>query len=249
MGGIKVFAFDGDGVVYKGEKLIKETAEVIRMLQKKGIAVYMASNTSSGTRHKVYKRLNGLIPIDNILTASDLLLEYLEKHYKYVWPLSNEVIEKEIKERGLKIDEKKAECVCLFFHKDFSFSKISIAGKILLSNKPLLSANIDRYYLTDEGIIPGNGFLMRAFESTYKVKAKYFGKPNPEMLLRIARKENIKTKELALVGDMFETDVKAAKNAKCLSIYIDNKVPQIVKEKPDIKTTYKELRNVVESLI
>ncbi|MEM4295377.1 MAG: HAD-IIA family hydrolase [Candidatus Anstonellales archaeon] len=246
---IKAFAFDGDGVAYVGDKLIKETINAIKALQRKGIAVYMATNTSSGTREQVYKRLKGIVDKENIITAADLMLEYIEKNYNYVWAISNPKIKRAINKLGIKINEHKAECVCISFHRRHEFNDIAIGLRLLLNKRPLLSANIDRYYLRPEGVVPGNGFITKAFESVVNVKAKYFGKPNPEMLFRIAKKENIKINELALVGDMMETDVQAAKNAGCLSIYVNNGVFQVIRVKPDIETSYKRLERDLFSLI
>lgn len=247
---IKAFAFDGDGVLYKGKRIIKQTEEIVKMLQKKGFSVYLASNTSSHTSQHLNKLLMGLIDKEHVITAADLMLEYIEEYYKYVWPITTKAIMDEIIKRGLKIDGKKAEAVCIGFSKRYSFKRFSIGLRLLFNeNVDLISANIDRYYIRHDGICIGNGFITKAFESTLNRKAIYFGKPNPEMLFRIAKKEGIKTSEIALIGDMMETDVKAAKNAGCLSIYVNNNVPQLEIVKPDIETDIKNLKNVIETLI
>jgi HAD superfamily hydrolase (TIGR01509 family) len=79
--------------------------------------------------------------------------------------------------------------------------------------------------------------LFKKFGATISFSEVYRAKPNPEMLLKLAKKLKAKIKECLVIGDSV-MDVRAAKKAgmKIVSIYRKtgaSKLKELQKEKPD----------------
>ena len=244
---LKAVAFDGDGTTYRGEELIPEAMEVIDWLESQGIPIYIASNTSSKDSEALFERFGGAIRKERIITSVDLLIDYVARRYKRVWPICSDYIRRRW-ERTCEISED-AEVVCVSHTKKLDYWQFKVAMDNLFSGKPLLAANADRYYMSSEGLLPGTGMIVRALSENFVYKPKVFGKPEPLMLNIIMEREGAKPEEVAMVGDMLETDVGAAKRAGCISIFVDSGIPQLVKERPDYSTDHKKLKAVLEKLL
>ena len=244
---MKAVAFDGDGTTYRGEELIPEALEVMDWLESQGVATYIASNTSSKDASALYEKFKGQVPLERIITSVDLMFEHVKGRYSSVWPICSDYI-RERWNKEFEISEN-ADVVCISHTKDLRYWEFKVAMENLFDGKPLLAANADRYYMSSEGILPGTGIVVRALSENFLVRPKIFGKPEPGMLLRIMEKEQALPGELAMVGDMLETDVGAAKRAGCISIFLESNIPQLVKEEPDYRTTHKGLKKLLEKLL
>ena len=76
---IKLFAFDLDGTLYLGEKLIEGAVDLICFLKKKYKVVFLTNN-STKTREEVYCKMKSLgfeCNLDEVFTSSYATAKYL----------------------------------------------------------------------------------------------------------------------------------------------------------------------------
>ncbi|RME79558.1 MAG: HAD family hydrolase [Methanobacteriota archaeon] len=245
---IKAVAFDGDGTLYEGKKSIEEVRKVIEWLGERGISCYVASNTSSVDKIALYDRIGGIIDVENIYTAVDIMIEYIKEKGISVYPIGSNYIKERLANEGIEIVEN-ADAVCVSHTKELNYGSFKKAMEILLNGGDLLAANADRYYVGENGLLPGTGIIVRALSENFLVKARVFGKPSPDMLNRIIEKEGIRKEELLMVGDMEETDIGAAKSAGCKSLLIENNIPQLVRVTADWKVNRESLMDAIKSIV
>lgn len=81
------------------------------------------------------------------------------------------------------------------------------ALKLIINGSKLIATNLDPNCLTDIGLRPGCGSTVSFLETASGRHAFSVGKPSP-IMMRMARKElNLRTAEVAMIGDTMETGI------------------------------------------
>ena len=102
---IKTAAFDLDGTVYYGSKIIDGALEVINRLREKGIRVLFVTNNSTKVRAQVAEKLQGMgidCTEDDIMTAAYAAASFAkEKGLKNVYISGTDMLKKEFADIGV----------------------------------------------------------------------------------------------------------------------------------------------------
>lgn len=225
---IKAVAFDLDGTIYLGEKVIDGAINLVTFFSESNIRILYFTNSSMQTRGQTFSKLVNLgVPVDSIdavLTSAYASALYLKnQNIKYCYCIGHQGLLDELAEHGISNDELKAQAILIGLDHNFSYDKLAKALKIITKNEcKIIACNLDKNYPTENGtLMPACGAIVAAIEVAADKKANYVtGKPNIFMMELISKRYNLRPDEILVIGDNFESDIMMANNFKSPSILI-----------------------------
>jgi HAD superfamily hydrolase (TIGR01450 family) len=232
---IKGIAFDLDGTIYLGEKLIEGADDVISFMRERNTKICFFTNGSTRTRNQVTDKLKRMgVPIyknDEILTSSYATAVYAaEKGIRKCYCIGAEGLLKELKEQGIEITDGSSEtssvqAIIVGLDPDFNYGKLETALNIYSTNKcRIIACNLDKSYPVENSRLkPGTGSIAAAVACSANGGIEDVGKPNTYMLKMLSRKWNFKPDEILVVGDSPESDIEMAVSFGSPSILISGK--------------------------
>jgi len=142
---------------------------------------------------------------------------YIKRHHPKarVYVISEGGLKKEIKGIGLKTTENEnANVVATGLDPHINFEKLVKAFRAIYNGAIFITSNADRIYPTEKGLLPGSGTIAAFLEYGTRKKPIVIGKPSPHLIEAVLEDNDLKKKEVFIVGDNYETDLKAAKRLK-----------------------------------
>ncbi|MBF0359012.1 MAG: HAD-IIA family hydrolase [Magnetococcales bacterium] len=223
---IKLIAFDLDGTLYLGDEIIHGAKDTIEYLKDKYSLVYFTNN-SSKTKLEVTEKLNRLgieCDSDHVYTSSSSAAAYLiENKIDNIYVIGAKGLSMALEQAGLRVvDGAGAENLLVGMDFDISYEKIAHGLAILKNGGKFVACNEDGSFPVEgEQDMPGCGAMVGAIKGSIGRGPDYIvGKPNTYIIASIAKKHNLKSDELLIVGDSFESDIQMAKNFCCKSILL-----------------------------
>ena len=248
----KLFAFDLDGTIYFGEKIVEGAIELLTLLEKSFKVVFFTNN-SSKTREEIHQKLIGLginCKVEDVYAASTATALYLQdEKITDLYVVGSKGFVSEIEAVGLNVTQNKS-AINLVVGLDFNFNyeKIKIALSVLQRGGKFIICNEDASFpIENNEISPGSGAMVGAISAAANRKPDYaVGKPNTYILSKIAQLYCVTNEEIIVVGDSYESDIQMALNYQCKSIligklgHIDNQSILMVDSITDILQFLKE---------
>ena len=230
--GIELAIFDLDGVIYRGNSLIKGVKQIIKDLKEISISVVFNSNNSTATRKDYVERLKGFgidCSIEDFYTSASIASTEITK----LKPNSNIFIigefglQKELEAMGHEIikDESRyleVDFVVVGLDRKFTYRKLAFAQRCLLEGKAKFYAtNADVTLPALTGLLPGAGVMVNAVQTcTGITPEKIFGKPNPEGIELILQERDVAKEQAVIFGDRLDTDIVAGNRANILTVMV-----------------------------
>ncbi|HLC69113.1 MAG TPA: HAD-IIA family hydrolase [Candidatus Bilamarchaeaceae archaeon] len=217
---LKAIILDLDGTVYHGARVIKGVPQTIAAIRKREMKIFFLSNASMRTRSEQAEKLRKMgikCSIKEMYNAAYATASYIKHHYPRatVYVISEGGLKKEIEAVGLKtIDNENADIVAVGLDTKLTFEKLATALRAILNGAEFIASNVDRVYPTERGWLPGSGTIAAFLEYGTKKKPIVIGKPEPHLIRAVLENEKLKKNEVLIVGDNYETDLKAAKEMK-----------------------------------
>jgi HAD superfamily hydrolase (TIGR01457 family) len=245
---LKLAIFDLDGVVYRGDELIRNADKVIQELQNQSIKVVFNSNNSTITRQKYVEKLkifNIQTELSNIYTSASITSVEITKIKKNanVFVIGEIGLRQELEALGHKIVVEpdnfgNIDFVIVGLDRNFNYNSLEIAQKCILEGKAKFYAtNADSTLPVANGLKPGAGVIVKALEvCTGQKPIKIFGKPEPFGIQLILKDFKTKPKIACIFGDRLNTDILAGNRAEITTIAVLTGVTS----KEDIKKTQEE---------
>ena len=221
--------FDLDGVVYLEDVGIKSTIECIQKLSGMGICIGFLTNSSNVSYNEIKCKLMSMgISLKKyfIMTSAIAAAKYC-KDMKYKnslviggWPaLTNAMLE-----NGCCIANKYStniDSLVVGYATEFSYNDLLDVHAILLKGAAFIGTDKDRLFATKGTPKPGTGWIISAIEYVSGIKPLIVGKPNDLALQLLLQQMMVKSDQVIMIGDSFETDIAAAKKVAyfhvCLS--------------------------------
>ena len=225
----RVFAFDLDGTIYRGDTLIGGADEVVNRLRKMGIKVVFFTNSSTKTSQQVHSKLTrmGLAPrIEDIHTSARAAAVYsLENSISKVYCLGTEGLKAEFKSLDISVLDTAVEVVdalIIGLDPEFNYSKLAAIMPFNNNINKIIACNRDKCYPIENNVqLPGCGPIVAAVENALGREVDFIsGKPNSYMLELLSRQLECTRTEITVVGDSFESDIQMAINYGAQSFYI-----------------------------
>lgn len=224
---IKCMIFDLDGTIYFGSSLADKANEVIQKARESYRHIFFVTNNSAKTRTQIFEKLKSLginLTLDELYTTSYIIPKYLQLHnYKEIYCIGTDDLKAEIKNTGINPNSKTPQAIVAGFNPDFKLHDLDELANIKLPKDcKLLIANVEKSYPVDNGYLnAGAGPIVGALE--YLLNKKYdvmIGKPNTTVISTVVDGLNIKSEEIAVIGDRYDSDVKMAKDYNAIPVLI-----------------------------
>lgn len=214
------FAFDLDGVVWKGDRPIAGAPDTIRTLRDAGKRVAFVTNNSSETAETYAKKLAemgaGGSP-DEVISSADATGRLLDREVpglrgRLAYVIGGEGLLNAVAGVGARIasgeEGKDASLVVVGWDQGLTFDKLRLATLAVRAGAMFVASNADATYPAQEGLWPGAGAIVAALRTSTGVEPLVAGKPDPGVF-RVAR-ERLGGSPALVVGDRVETDIMAA---------------------------------------
>lgn len=232
MNKIKAVAFDLDGTIYIGNRIIDGAMEVITLLKEKNIQVLYFTNNSTRTRCQMFEKLIGMglglneKEVYNSAFATAVFTK--QKGMNNVYCIGAQGLRDELNTAGISLidDKEAANGVIVGLDPDFNYQELSKALDILRKeDRVIIACNRDRNYPVEGGrILPGCGPIVAAIEDACGREVDYVvGKPGTFMLDLLAKDWRLKAEDILIVGDSYESDIAMAKSYGSPSVLISDK--------------------------
>ncbi|CAG9854603.1 unnamed protein product [Phyllotreta striolata] len=244
---------DCDGVLWIENKPITGSIEAYERLVSIGKKVILISNTSILSRKELRKKASDMgfpeVPLDNIITTSYLVADYLHlKNFsKKAYVIGSQGIADEMAAKGIRhagvgpdalqfnlvqaierfAPDAQVGAVVVGFDEHFCYNKLLKAASYLSEPSCLfLGTNKEeRFKIHASLVIPGTGSILAALESTVQRQATIVGKPYPFLREALKSKHRIVPERTLVIGDRTNTDVKLSKECKFESLLVKSGAP------------------------
>ena len=242
---IKLFLLDMDGTIYLDDDVFDGVYDFLKKIKAENKKYIFLTNNSSKSQldylNKL-KRLNIDVTLDNIFTSGMAMGMYLTQMYKgkSVYLVGTKALQGELEAYNVKIVNDDPDIVLIGFDRELTYEKLEKACKYIDDGKIYLATNTDYVCPIAGGrYIPDCGSICDMIYNATKKRPKFIGKPEPDMINILKKKENLQDDEVLMIGDRLYTDIKSANNANiksCLVLSGETSIDDY--NKSDIKADY-----------
>ena len=226
---IKVVIFDMDGVVYRGNTMIKSADMAIKKLKEQGIhAVYLTNAGTRSRKARAEKLRSFGIEVDDkdVFTTSYAAARYVSSNYpkskQNAFYIGGEGIREELENAGVSLaDCDNADVVIVGLDTKLTYEKLALAFKAIIHGADFIATNTDATYPVEDGeLLPGAGAVVSFLEFSTGKKPIVIGKPNTYILDIILKELAVKREHVIIVGDRLESDILLGKNAGIKTVLV-----------------------------
>jgi HAD superfamily hydrolase (TIGR01450 family) len=239
LSGLRGFAFDLDGTIWEGSRLLPGAIELITDLRSAGLNVVFASNCSRSGSTLLAQRLADLginSTADEVLTPFDLVGGEIKRRMGPipVLVIGTEGLSDVLLSSGhtpIQIGEwAEAKAVVVGVDLDFNYDKLRAAARAVASGAAFFAVNLDRQFPVGLGLFdPGCGALAAAIAIAGNAQPVVIGKPELTLFRVAIERLNCLSRQTAMVGDSESSDIAGGRAAGMFTIWLD---PQNNSEKP-----------------
>ena len=222
----KCIIFDLDGTIYFGNELAEKANDVILLARIIAEKIFFVTNNSAKTRKQILDKLISLnldVQLEEVITSSYAISQYLKYNkFNEVYCIGTNDLKKQLEENNIITNSKTPSAIVVGYNKDFKLSDLEELANINAQDCKLVVANKERIYPRENNyIMPGAGPIVNAIEALLDKKTDIIiGKPNIEMLKYALKDYNFNPKDILIVGDSYDSDIKMAQayGADCILI-------------------------------
>ncbi len=223
---IKAFVIDQDGTTYLENQTFPWTTDFLKGLEQRGIRYLFLSNNSSKSRAEHCRKLaeSGIhASEEQILSSADATIEYLKTlpGHRDIYLLATPCVENDFREQGFDTDANKPNYVVLAYDLTLTFDKLDKACRLVRKGVPFIATHEDNNWMIgpDEHR-PDVGALAAAITASTRVKPKFVGKPNAEMVQAFLKRLQLPKEQIAIIGDRMNTDIRMGQEHGLLSLLV-----------------------------
>ena len=214
------FAFDLDGVIWRGQRPVDGSIETVRALAQAGKRLCYVTNNSSEPAEAVAARLAQMgAPSDPslVLTSADAVAKTIQERVsgargRLACVLGGPGLREAAERVGMRVASEAeahlASIVLVGLDKEFTYDRLRAATLAIRSGAVLIASNADPTYPVEDVSWPGAGAILAAVVAATGATPIVAGKPHPG-LFGLAERVLGGAPALA-IGDRVETDVAAA---------------------------------------
>jgi len=224
----RAYAFDLDGTIYLGDRLIPGADQVVEALRATGAGIVFVTNKPLETSADYAAKLTKLgIPAapSDVISAIDALVLYLTKwHPKArLMAIAEPLLIDELRSAGFEVtvDPTATDVVVVSFDRTFDYAKLTRAFEAVNAGAVIVATNPDPYCPTPDGGLPDCAAMLAALEACTDAKAEAIvGKPSIHMARAVLDRLGVPAADAAMVGDRLLTDVAMGLNAGMASVLV-----------------------------
>ncbi|WP_125763725.1 TIGR01457 family HAD-type hydrolase [Companilactobacillus hulinensis] len=219
----QTYLIDLDGTMYRGKDKIPEAKIFIDNLNANGLDYYFLTNNTTKTPQQVADNLMNNHQITatakQVLTPSLATAAYvkgmfkdgIENHSAYV--IGEYGLKSAIFGTGIKLNETDPDVVIVGLDYDVTYHKFELATLAIKRGAFFIGTNADTNLPNERGLVPGAGSVISLVETSTQQKAKYIGKPEPDIVDFAVSVKEFDPSTAIMVGDNYNTDIKCGLSA------------------------------------
>lgn len=231
----KLYIFDLDGVLYRGEEPIEGAGQTVAALRKRRAKIRFLTNNSSLTREQYAQKLRRLgfeAVADEVYSSAFGAAKYISSRGgTTAYVVGEHGLKEEISSVGVNLKTKpedSAEWVVVGITWHLNYEMLDEAQWRIRNGASFLATNTDATY-PDSGdrLRPGAGAIVAAVATAAgRAPDVVIGKPGPILVEMIFGETGLPPAETLLVGDRVDTDIVCAQRAGCDSALVLTGVTQ-----------------------
>ena len=97
--------------------------------------------------------------------------------------------------------------------REITYEKLAVACLAVRNGAVFISTNGDIALPTERGFMPGNGAMTSVISVSTRTKPIFIGKPESIIMEQALRVLGTKKEETLMIGDNYDTDIRAGMNA------------------------------------
>lgn len=219
-------ALDMDGTIYLGKTLFESTLPFLDRLDGLNIGYTFITNNNSRSRREYATHLK-LLGIrarpEQIFTSAHATSEFLAAQrpdIKSVFVLGTPGLVEDLEQGGLTIAQGRPDGVIVGFDNRLGFDRLAETAYWIKQGLPYFATHPDVVCPTDKPtVLPDCGAICALLEAATGRRPDVVpGKPSPEMLEGVMRREQLQPTETAMIGDRIHTDIQMAHRAGVLAV-------------------------------
>ena len=250
---VKIWVFDLDGVIWRGDRAIAGAVDAVAALQARGCRAMFASNNSTRTPQFFADKLRAMninaAPAD-IITSTTVTISYLRQHFPdggRVFIVGEAGLRAQLESAGFEVTQQTEGeletviAVVAGLAREFRYADLARAQSYILGGATFIATNRDATFPVEGGVLPGAGAVVAAIETASGCAPATMGKPQPTMLTQIIEASGLRPEQVVMVGDRLDTDIACAHRAGIGSVWVatgvenwDNAQSARGEEKPDV---------------
>lgn len=229
----ELFVIDMDGTFYCGEKVIDGALDFLKaVVQRNKRFLFFTNNTSRAPEEYIEKlhRMGCDITRSQIMTAGDVTIRYLKRHYgdQRVFLMGTPQLERQFTDAGIQLSKDDADIVMAAFDMTLTYEKLDRGCRLIRNGASFMATHPDINCPVEGGFLPDCGAICAAITISTGKEPRYFGKPYKETVEMIMDSMNIPIEQIGFVGDRLYTDIAAGVNhgGKGLLVLTGETVPE-----------------------
>jgi 4-nitrophenyl phosphatase len=127
--------------------------------------------------------------------------------------IGEEGIRSALEEKGITLQEEKPDFVVVGIDRGINYEKLALACLGVRNGATFISTNGDIAIPTERGLLPGNGSLTSVVTVSTQTQPIFIGKPESIIMEQALEVLGVSKEETLMVGDNYDTDIKAGMNA------------------------------------
>ncbi|MFX1511047.1 MAG: HAD-IIA family hydrolase [Promethearchaeota archaeon] len=214
----KLFIFDLDGVIWRGNAPIEGAADVITFLQEQNYLVIFMTNNSTKSRVNFREKLVQMginVPLSTVVNSASATASYIRSktNYQNIFVIGETGLKEELTSKGLTVvtgeDPSEVDCVVVGMDRHLNYDKLTKALRAIFTGADFIASNPDSTFPTEDGdICPGAGCMIGAVRgATGKDPSLIIGKPNTIMVDQVLNELSLSPSNVVMVGDRLTTDI------------------------------------------
>lgn len=217
------YLIDLDGTIYRGSDRIPAAKRFVDRLQQKGVPFLFLTNNTTKTPAAVVENLakNHDIHVrpEQIYTPSLATVSYLKAKNngsiadKSVYIIGEMGLLSALLGAGMRLAETDPDYVVVGLDYDVTYHKFEVATLAVRAGATFIGTNADKNLPNERGLVPGAGSVISLVEHATQQTATYIGKPEPIIVQAALGVLNKTADEVVMVGDNYDTDIRAGINA------------------------------------
>ena len=237
---LRGFAFDLDGTIWEGPRLLAGAVELVDDLRASRVPVVFASNSSRHASGVLRNRLAEL-GIDSspkeTLAALDLAGEEVRREMGAVrvLPIGTDELVEILRASGHEIvaddDWPTSQAVVVGIDPHFSYDRLRAASRAVAAGASFFAVNMDRSFPVGPGIFdPGCGSLAEAIATAGGSRPIGIGKPELPLFHAAIERLGCEARQAAMVGDSIASDIEGGRAAGMFTVWLN---PEHTGEPPE----------------
>jgi len=227
----KLYIFDLDGTLFRGDTPIPEAVVAVGRLRDQGKAVRFLTNNSSTAVEAVAAKLRRLgyeadaAEIETSATGTAAYL--LAQGIRSVQCVGEAGLVETLQRAGLDAvgpdDDwlSPTDAVVAGICRQLTYAHLAKAMRSIRAGARFVATNADATYpIENDGLIPGAGSIVAAIRTASETEPFVVGKPSPFLTQIVLEKAGVTANEALVIGDRMDTDIESGKAAGCETLLV-----------------------------